>query len=375
MLLFLFLFLCIPIVAGTLEQKKYHVRVLLQEIDCVTQFTWQVDCPHGFYLVDRDEKTKTLLDSKSLAICFSKKSFIINDQKYEKKRIHIYPAQGNLLFEDREYQGSLIIMHNEQSVYLINSIDIEEYVCSVLRTESWPGWPLEVNKAFAIASRSYVIGVVLGNPNNKLPYHVKNTNKHQTYTGAHTNAVLKEAVEQTRGIFLTYDKKPIIAMFDSCCGGVVPAHIHGGADFSKAPYLARQYACTFCKECKMYKWKAQYPLDQIEKLLKKEYKNIKKIKTMKVAKTDKAGLVQQVQVKGQHKPVHVTGKKLYSLFSKVRSFCFDVMVNANDVIFTGRGIGHHMGLCQWGAREMVRQGYDYKSILQFYYPNTQFMRL
>lgn len=365
--------LSLQLVATVPEQKKYNVRVLLQEINHKNPFEWQISSPDGFYLVDRDEKTKTHLNTKTVTITIKKRFFVINDQIYEKNRICLYPVQGNLLFEGKEYQGSFIIMHNDQSIYLINSLDIEDYVCSVLRTESWPGWPLEVNKAFAIASRSYVIGVVLGNPHNKLPYHVKNTNKHQTYTGVHTNALLKEAVEQTRGIFLAHDKKPIIAMFDSCCGGIIPAHIHG-ADFSKAPYLARSYACTFCKECKVYNWKAQYPLDQIETMLKKEFKNIKKIKTIKVAKTDKAGLVQNVHVKG-HKQVTISGKKLYSLLSKVRSFCFDVMIQANNVIFTGRGIGHHMGLCQWGAREMVRQGYDHKSILNFYYPHTQFMRL
>jgi stage II sporulation protein D len=63
------------------------------------------------------------------------------------------------------------------------------------------------------------------------------------------------------------------------------------------------------------------------------------------------------------------------MLSKVRSFCFEIAVNANQVIFQGKGIGHHMGLCQWGAREMVRQGYDYKAILNFYYPDTHFMRL
>lgn len=355
-------------------QKRYHVRVLLQEIDGKIPVLWKINSSDGFYIVDRDTKTKIQVDTQELTISFKKNHFFINDQIWEKKRIHIYPICGHLKFENKEYQGSFLIVHDGQSKYLINSIDIEEYVCSVLRTESWPGWPLEVNKVFAIASRSYVIGVVLGNRSSKLPYHVKNTNKHQTYSGVHMDPVLKEAVEQTRGMFLVYEKKPIVAMFDSCCGGVIPAHIHS-ADFSNAPYLARKYACPFCKDCKVFNWKAQYPLDQFEKMLKKEYKNLKKIKTIKVAKTDKAGLVQQVSVKGQHKIITVPGKKLYSLLSKVRSFCFDIIMNANDVIFTGRGIGHHMGLCQWGAREMVRQGYDYKSILSFYYPDTNFMRL
>jgi stage II sporulation protein D len=226
---------------------------------------------------------------------------------------------------------------------------------------------------FAIASRSYVIGVIINNRPNT-PYHVKNTNKHQTYSGVHADPVLKAAVEQTKGIFLAYEKNPITAMFDSCCGGVIPANIHG-ANFSNAPYLARKYACTYCKDCKMFNWTAHYSLDQFEKMIQKEFKHIKTIKSVKVAKTDKAGLVQHVSIKGHHKLFSIPGKKIYSMLTKVKSFCFDIVMNANKVIFNGKGIGHHMGLCQWGAREMVRQGYDYKSILSFYYPDTHFMRL
>jgi SpoIID/LytB domain protein len=144
----------------------------------------------------------------------------------------------------------------------------------------------------------------------------------------HTDPVLKEAVEQTRGIFLSHDGKPIVAMFDSCCGGVTPFDIHG-VNFLHAPYLARKTPCTFCKDCKMYNWSASYPLEQFEQLVKKEYKNLNKIKQVSVAKTDKAGLVQQVNIKSQHKAISLPGKKVYSMLAKVRSFCFDVCVKAD----------------------------------------------
>ena len=97
---------------------------------------------------------------------------------------------------------------------------------------------------------------------------------------------------------------------------------------------------------------------------------------VKISKTDKAGLVQQISVKGKHATHNLSGKKIYSLLvPKVKSFYFTVEGNKTHITFTGKGIGHHLGLCQWGAREMVAQGYDYKSVLSFYYPGTHFMRL
>ncbi len=359
-----------PEIQETKAPRKYHVRVLLQECSLDQKI---VITGKGFIIADPATKTKSRSDTPNLTVAVKKHYFVINGTVYDAKRLYIHSLEGHLIFEGKEYQGSFLIVHDHSCLYLINSIELEEYVCSVLKTESWPGWPLEVNKAFAIASRSYVIGVVLHNPLKNVPYHVKNTNKHQTYTGVHTNLVLKEAVEQTRGIFLAYESKPIIAMFDSCCGGVIPAYIQG-VNFIHAPYLARNYACTFCKDCKMFNWTARYSCDQFEKIMQEEYKNFKKMKGARVTKTDKAGLVQQVSFKG-NKSLVVPGKKIYSILDKVKSFCFDVGIAGNEITFKGKGIGHHMGICQWGAREMLRQGYDFKSILSFYYPGTHLMRL
>ena len=356
------------------QKRNYHVRVLLKEAESNEKITWKIGSKGGFLIIDPDAKTKKRIDTKDLFITYKKNFFLINDTAFDKKRFYIRAIAGNLMLDGKEYHGDFLITANNQNVYLINSLDIEDYVCSVLRTESWPGWPLEVNKAFAIASRSYVIGVILNNKTSPVPYHVKNTNKHQTYSGVHADPILKDAVDQTKGIFLAYNNKPIVAMFDACCGGVIPAHIHG-VNFSHAPYLARNYACNFCKDAKNFSWNAAYSLDHFEQILKKEFKNIKKLKTIKIAKTDKAGLVLQLQVKTANKTFIIAGKKIYSMLSKVRSFCYEVICSASGIIFNGKGIGHHLGLCQWGAREMVRQGYDYKSILKFYYPDTHFMRL
>lgn len=356
------------------EPRHYRVRVLLQETEVGTQCEWKLSSSEGFILVDPAMKTKNKIEAKELLVTGKKNHFLINGLRFDQKKIYVCPIKGHIKYNDKEYQGSFLLVRDAQSHYLINSLDIEDYVCSVLRTESWPGWPLEVNKVFAIASRSYVIGVILNNKASTLPYHVRNTNKHQTYSGVHTDPVLKDAVEQTKGIFLVHNKKPIVAMFDSCCGGVVPAHIHG-VNFTHAPYLARDYACTYCKDCRVYAWTAAYPIDYIETLFKKEHKNLKNILHIKVAKTDKAGLVQHVHVKGGKRNYTIHGKRVYSMLDKVRSHYFDIVFDAKTVTINGKGIGHHLGLCQWGAREMVRLGFNYKAILNFYYPGTQFMRL
>jgi|GEM_PF-1081915 len=375
----LMLFIKSPLCAHNPAQSKpraYQVRVLLQETERDKSLSYSIaGSNNGFILVNPEAKTKTKIAGSVLTVQFKNNSFLINDHIVLKKRFYICPITSYIKFADKEYQGSLLFTADAQATYVINCLDIEDYVFSVLRTESWPGWPLEVNKALAIACRSYVLGVMSTNKNSTLPYHVKNTNKHQTYSGVHTNTILKDAVDQTRGVFLAYENKAIVAMFDACCGGIIPAHIHG-VNFTDAPYLARSYACTYCKGARGYSWQATYPVHEIEKALQKELKQLKKLKEIKVARTDKAGIVQNVQIKSSaNKLLTITGKKLYSLFANVRSYCFNIVCADNRVTFSGKGIGHQLGLCQWGAREMVNCGFDYKSILSFYYPKTHFMRL
>jgi stage II sporulation protein D len=258
---------------------------------------------------------------------------------------------------------------------IINRVELEDYIYSVLFTESWPGWPLEVNKAFAIASRSYVIAKFLENKEKtKKHYHVKNTNKHQTYQGTHKSTNLRNAVDETIGIVLGYNKKPILAMFDACCGGIVPANIKG-VNFKHAPYLERKEKCIFCEPCKLYSWQVEYSVEEFEQLLKKHLPNLKNIQTINLIK-DKAGTVQRINIKDKKGKLHnLTGKKFYSLFDKVKSFSFSIIKNAKKVLIKGSGYGHHLGICQWGAKEMVNRGWDFKNILNFYYPGTSFMKL
>lgn len=356
------------------------VRVLLDEQKVDADATWTFVVPKdaavgGFKIMsaDGEHRKKMVHKASTMTVAHKHGQLYVNGKKVRGTQLFLESDTGHISFAGNTYKGLLWLVKNDAQIMVINCLDIEDYVYSVLRTESWPGWPLEVNKVLAIASRTYVVSMVLNAKKSKRMYHVKNTNEHQTYSGIHSCPITKCAVEETRGMFLSHENKPIVAMFDSCCGGVIPAHIDG-VNFADAPYLAREYACTYCKRCKIYSWQAAYSPAELEAAIQKQVPTFKKFNTVTIAKNDKAGLVQEAVFHGLPQSV-LTGKKLYSLLPGIKSFCFSVKKNQDQIVFNGRGYGHHLGLCQWGAREMVRDGWDYKTILQFYYPNTEFMRL
>lgn len=355
--------------------STYTVRVLLHQMDDLTPTESVLSAKDGLLLYSIvDGEKKLLLQSAVVSFKNSNNDLFIEGKKYEGDQLLIIPRKGYIEHAGRAYDGTFLVIKYNSKWLFVNALDLEQYLFSVLSTESWPGWPLEVNKAFAIMSRSYVMAMIERARLSKLPYHVKNTNAHQTYKGVHTNAVLQVAVDQTKGMFLAYENKPILAMYDCCCGGVVPAKIDD-FDFLKAPYLARKYPCLYCSNCSLYEWQAQYTSQQLSASLSALHKSFGKIKQVKVTKRDNAGLVLQVRIRGTKSSFFSTGKKLYSLLKEVKSYSFSISKQSEHFVLKGRGYGHHLGVCQWGAREMVRRGKGYKDILMFYYPGTTFMRL
>ena len=358
------------------KKSRRTVRVLLAECDNASLMQWQFTSAKGFmvqvaYGGGSQHKKTVKVSDFTITV---KDGILFYKGKRLKDAVRLRPIGGHGEFNGIGYDGDFCIMAYKNSFLCINIVELEDYVTAVLRTESWPGWPLEVNKVFAVACRSYGAYKVLEAKRTGRPYHVKNSNVHQTYQGKHDLPILKSAVEETRGLVLGFEGKPILAMFDCCCGGVIPAHI-ADFDFFKVPYLARVYACTYCKGSSLYSWQVSYEHTIFDTLMQHYKHEIAWLHDIHVVQKDKAGLVREVQLKGPKKHTTISGKKLYSILKEVKSFHFDIHKKMGKIIFTGRGFGHHIGLCQWGARQMIRDGWDYKSILRFYYPGTYFMRL
>lgn len=348
------------------------IKVLLDTVNVTASTNMVIRSKQGFLVTAKKHgfiENTLVLDQ--IPITVNTEGWKVNNELYKGDVLYIKPINDSgLQYQDYTYAGIIELKKEGNTVLVINHVELEDYVASVLRTESWPGWPLEVNKVFAITSRSYVMAMVLRAHKNKKPYHVRNTNHHQTYTGHHDDELLKKAVKDTAGIFLAYKNLPVLAMFDACCGGVVPAHI-ADFDFSMVPYLQRVYACNHCKKSKVYAWQVEIEISLFEAKIVDHMKSLKRVKDVKVVKKDRAGLVNQVAIKGHKKSIYLSYNMIKSFLKGIKSRCFLITKKPGVIVLNGRGIGHHLGLCQWGACQMVKDGWYYARILQFYYPGTE----
>ena len=379
----------------------FPVRVLLAEAKTTgpsktEPFTWELSSPHGFVLKDMTDTLQEEIEDSKITLSIKQGSLAVNGRRLAVAAISLTPREGNITYQDNQYTGSFLMACTEGKnprCLLINTVDLEDYIFSVIRWEGWPGWPVEVNRVFAVMCRTYVVYKVLqarkktGAPESKM-FDIKCSNIHQTYKGTHEFVHLRQVLDDTAGMVMTYNGKPIEAMYDACCGGVIPAQMTG-IDFKKAPYLKRDHVCPYCKSTKLYHWKVEYRLSDLEDLIAQGVENGVPIRDIRVTKKDKAGVVHEIQVKTNSATYALTGKKIYSLLKDLRSFCFDIEKKGKKVTFTGRGFGHHLGVCQWGVRQMVREKEkerkrfkrkkapkdEWREILKFYYPGISFMSI
>lgn len=340
---------------------------------------WTISSEKGFIIKDlmNARRSDTITDT-TLHLTVHNKHLYLNNKRCP-RHISIEPLEQELTYGLHSYAGSFNIIYKDNTWHLVNSVGLEDYVCSVLGSESWPGWPLEINKVFAIIFRSYVIAKrIEAREKKKLGrdfiYDVVNTNLHQTYRGSHKHQLLRQAVDETRGIVLSHNQKPILAMYDACCGGVIPADMKG-IDFTQAPYLARPYACNFCEDSCSYSWSATYTFPEIIEFVKTHDTRITSVHHIQITNRDKAGIVHEIVVRSGNKKFKISGKKTYSLFKNIRSYAFSIDKSSEGYVFSGKGFGHHLGLCQWGARELVKRGWQCTNILNFYYPGTRLMKI
>jgi stage II sporulation protein D len=285
------------------------------------------------------------------------------------------PQISMIEYNGQKYLGTFIIFQDKKQFFLINSLDINDYLLSVVRHEGFPGWPIEMNKVTAIACRTYLVYQILQAQKLDRAYHIENKNNHQTYKGYFDCPKIRQAIEETKDVIIGFNGYPICSMYDVCCGGVVPGSIDD-PDHKKIPYLARSYPCTFCKSYKPYRWTLDFSSEEILKRLTKEFPKIEKITDIEIYKKDKAGLVKKVMIFSGNRKIIITEKKMKMLFPEMKSYCFDITKAHKRYLIEGKGFGHHKGLCQWGACHLVRhEHWNFQQVLQFYYPGTTLMKL
>lgn len=363
-----FLVLIIFLLMGRAEAAGWSPELRIGLLSEVEEISLQVSAP--CIMIDAASK-------KTLKKFPADKKFTVKAKDLKADAVEIRPEKISIkdlrsTIGEKEYFGGVRLNKVGKKFVVINLVPMEEYLRGVLPDEMSPSYPLEALKAQAVAARSFAL---------------KNRDKHkkdgfdlcdkthcQVYAGAKTFESTDKAVEETRGEILTYKDKLIETSFHADSGGMTEnvSDVWGRA----MPYLVA------VKEVfkQVEPWTVKISVKDFSSRFGDNFGTLKEIKLsdLRIGKgaSDRtsSGRVNFAQIVGTKKTLKLEGTELRRKFS-LPSTLFDMKIVGNEVIFTGYGSGHGVGMSQKGAKSYALDGWSYKKILEHYYHDSKLKRL
>lgn len=297
--------------------------------------------------------------------------------------------------EDQEFAGSLEIRNNDDGTQTaINTIDLEDYLCSVISSEMSANSPMELLKAHAVISRSWAIRAIQ-KPNHE-GFHVCADDHCQRYEGLRRmTEKAVEAVRATKGQVLVYGDEICDCRYYKCCGGKTEVWRTCWEDID-VPYI-QSVRCDWCKspspkvlrlvlndydqETKDFRdWRVSYTADELSEIIRtKSGIDFGEIIDLIPLKRGASGRIYELQIVGS-KHTEIIGKelkiRLWLSRSCLYSSWFEVEKEPSSFVprhfvLKGHGWGHGAGLCQIGAAVMASEGKSYEEILNYYYAGSR----
>lgn len=277
---------------------------------------------------------------------------------------------------------------------IVNHVPMEDYIPGVLHKELYRNWPMATFQAQAIAARSYA--VVNCATNWKRHYDLESTTASQAFHGAGAHRRAREATGHTRGMVLSYRGSVLPAYYSSCCGGL-------GQDASIAfpyakkllPLRARNHG-GWCSLSSAYQWgpvtrnsevlgrrlaawghRTRHPIARLGKIASIEIANRNGVgRPSRFRITDTTLQAFELTPESFRSACNYQSPELPHLSGPLglKSSFVSIRIWGDSVQFHGKGYGHGVGMCQWGAYGMAKRGHNAQTILSFYYPGADIQR-
>jgi stage II sporulation protein D len=306
-------------------------------------------------------------------------------------------STGTILVNERAYRGRLELSRGADGVRAINRVSLEDYLVAVVGAEMGRRTDLEraALEAQAVASRTYAVrnlGRFAGEG-----YDLTADVTSQVYRGVASELPLARlAVEATRGEILTLDGQPIDAFYSSTCGGESE---RGEAAFRGAArsYLTNVPDATpeggaWCAISPRYRWQARWDGAMIAATLRRTLAaeglstQASDLREVRMLDRTGSGRVAAMELVGSGGRTVVRGANAVRRVLEppeggwLPSADFTIRITRSGgrlvrVEADGRGHGHGVGMCQWGAIGRARAGQDYRTILLSYFPGVRIERL
>ena len=222
-----------------------------------------------FSLADATSK-ETLGSYKSgekVAVTVSASGLIVNGRPVAAREISVVlpdKSPAGIEINRRFYRGAVSVRRTagKAGLTVVNTLPLEEYIYGIVAKEISPAWPLEAVKAQAVAIRTFALYNLGKHADDG--YDVCATADCQVYGGkAGEDARATKAVDDTRGLVVTYDGKPIPAYFHGSGGG----HTENSENVWGGYLPALRGVVDYDEGSPNYKWVKQLTQKEVEEAL------------------------------------------------------------------------------------------------------------
>lgn len=301
-----------------------------------------------------------------------KEGFRLGNELLKCETLDIFPVgAANINVEGTAYAGSIRFIRAGEKLALLSVLNLEEYLEGVLGAEMPATWPAEALKAQAVAARTYALYSALERADQ--PWDLTCTTEDQVYAGGNPPASVRNAVAATRGVLLLHEGGIFPAFFHSTCGGGTrtPGKALGRPEFD----FLQSVHCDVCRASRFFQWQNSMTRYHLTTALKKAG----------VPAGDVTGILVITGTNGQDSVEITSNSEKYVMtvvdFRRavgrmaVGSGNFTCEIRGDEFIFSGHGLGHGAGMCQYGAKARAERGADHVSILRYYYRNCEMKKL
>ncbi len=308
-------------------------------------------------------------------------------------------SSPELILGKRRYPGSLRLIArtdiNPDAFDIVNIVPIEAYLPGVVAGELFSHWHLQTKAAQAIAARSFACSENAYFTGRR-SYDVTDTAQSQMYIGAVEHKETRQAVAMTRGMVIEYKDKLVPGYYSSCCGGTAARAIDviGEHEANNVAPLDGRVGEDVCINEKVANWTVKRPLQTLTRRLiaygtkykREELSGLAEINSITITRTnqhqrpthftiiDKVNHSAELSAESFMRAANYSGQGLNAPAEPLQSSFVNVQIADSQVTFQGKGLGHGVGLCQYGAEQLARNGKDYREIIDWYYPGTKIVQ-
>lgn len=284
------------------------------------------------------------------------------------------------IVRELEEEPTLTVYVNETGE--IKQMKLEEYLMGVVAGEMFPDWPVNAYAAQAIFARSFTMDFVSqGGVKDKYGADVSTSiEETQAYNPAAITAEIRRGVEMTRGQVMTYDNRYVRGWFHAYSGGIT-ARAKEGLDYQEEepPFTksARLPENEYAPE-EVKAWEVEYSAGELRNLLAQRGVNVGEITGIEILERGPTERITRLMVKGSQGEQEMTGPEFRLAVDStkmkstlVREFSFQDGV----LRISGTGYGHGVGLSQWDAFMLAKEGKSPEEIVQTFFEGVTIRKI